>query len=146
MPRNNGMIHYIETSVILSLILEDQFYEKALSIWEKDGAKVTSILTEIEGITVLRRYFEKDSSKKLPANWLSSKEKKLEQALEEMYVINLDREIRDTLRWKKQISGLRSLDAIHLATAVFVQKGANLSNLQIHTFDDRLEAASKKLR
>ncbi len=50
------MVHYIETSIILSLLLEDEFYDQAIKIWNAKSEKVTSILTGIESIIVIRRF------------------------------------------------------------------------------------------
>ena len=68
------MVYYIETSIILSLLLEDELYDRAMEIWNTTGEKVTSILTGIESLIVVRRY-NKANQKKFGSKWLSIKEK-----------------------------------------------------------------------
>lgn len=64
----------LSTSIILSLVLEDKFHEKASKIWNQKNDIVCSILTSIEATIVLRRFY-KSNKNKLSSNWLSKNKK-----------------------------------------------------------------------
>jgi predicted nucleic acid-binding protein len=138
------MIQYFETSIILSLILEDEFHEKASKIWNQKNDVVCSILTAIEATIVLRRFYKSNKSK-LTSNWLSKNEKRLNEILSECSVVKIDDSILSIVELKKEISDCRSLDAIHIATAIFLKDKFNDSNLQFYSFDNRVKEVAKKL-
>ncbi len=138
------MIQYFETSIILSLILEDEFHEKASKIWNQKNDVICSILTSIEATIVLRRFYKSKKSK-LTSNWLSKNEKRLNEILSECSLVKIDDSILSIVELKKEISDCRSLDAIHIATAIFLKDKFNDSNLQFYSFDKRVKEVAKKL-
>ncbi|MGV3667744.1 MAG: PIN domain-containing protein, partial [Leptospira bouyouniensis] len=121
------MIYYIETSIILSIILGDPFNEKAVKIWNAPSEKVSSILTLIEATIVLRRFF-KSNKKNLSAQWLSKHEKLLKEFLSECSLMKIDENIQSIIELKKEIADCRSLDGIHVATAIFLKDVMHSSN------------------
>jgi predicted nucleic acid-binding protein len=134
----------VETSIILSLILEDEFHEKASKIWNQKNDVICSILTSIEATIVLRRFYKSNKSK-LTSNWLSKNEKRLNEILSECSLVKIDDSILSILELKKEISDCKSLDAIHIATAIFLKDKFNDSNLQFYSFDKRVKEVAKKL-
>ncbi|EMY76027.1 PIN domain protein [Leptospira weilii serovar Ranarum str. ICFT] len=138
------MVQYIETSVILSLVFEDNFYDKAAFIWNKPAEKTSSILTSIEGLIVLRRYF-KNQRKSLPSNWISKQEKKLKELLSECNLVRVDERIESIITIKKDISDCRSLDGIHVATAIYLKEIFRLPNFIFNSFDNRVIKVAEKL-
>ncbi len=138
------MIQYFETSIILSLILEDEFHEKASKIWNQKIDVICSILTSIEATIVLRRFYKSNKSK-LTSNWLSKNEKRLNEILSEYSLVKIDDSILSIVELKKEISDCKSLDAIHIATAIFLKDKFNDSNLQFYSFDKRVKEVAKKL-
>jgi hypothetical protein len=138
------MIQYIESSLILSLILEDEFHEKASIIWNQKHENVSSILTSIETIIVVRRFFKLIKSK-FPQNWLSKNEKKLRELFAECSLVKIDESILSILELKKKdISECRSLDAIHIATAIFLKDYFKDSNMLFYSFYKRVNEIAKK--
>jgi predicted nucleic acid-binding protein len=138
------MIQYFETSIILSLILEDEFHAKASKIWNQKNDVFCSILTAVEARIVLRRFYKSNKSK-LTSNWLSKNEKKLNEILSECSLVKIDESILSIVEIKKEISDCRSLDAIHIATAIFLKDKFNDSSFQFYSFDNRVKEVAKKL-
>lgn len=138
------MVQYFETSIILSLILEDEFHEKASKIWNQKNDVVCSILTAIEANIVLRRFYKSNKSK-LTSNWLSKNEKRLKELLSECSIVKIDQSILSIVELKKEISDCRSLDAIHIATAIFLKDKLNAANLEFYSFDNRVKEVAKKI-
>ncbi|PKA06466.1 PIN domain-containing protein [Leptospira harrisiae] len=137
------MIYYIETSIILSIILGDHFNDKAVKIWNASSEKVSSILTLIEATIVLRRFF-KNNKKNLSSQWLSKNEKLLKELLSECSLMKIDENIQSIIELKKEIADCRSLDGIHVATAIFLKDVMHSSNFAFHSFDNRVNEVATK--
>lgn len=137
------MVCYIETSIILSLLLEDEFYDEAVKIWNSPNEKVTSILTGIESLIVIRRYY-KANTKRLNSKWLSVQEKKIKEMLSECNLLNIGEDVQKIIELKKEIADCRSLDAIHLATAIYFKNQLKVSKMSLYSFDKRVNSIAKK--
>ena len=137
------MVCYIETSIILSLLLEDEFFDEAVKIWNSPNEKVTSILTGIECIIVIRRYY-KTYSKKLTSKWLSIQEKKIKEMLSECNLLNIGEDVQKIIELKREIADCRSLDAIHLATAIYFKNQLGVSKMSLYSFDKRVTSVAEK--
>lgn len=137
------MIYYIETSIILSIILGDPFNDKAVNIWNSPSEKVSSILTLIEATIVLRRFF-KNNKKNLSSQWLSKHEKLLKELLSECSLMKIDENIQSVIELKKEIADCRSLDGIHVATAIYLKDVMHSSNFAFYSFDNRVNEVAGK--
>lgn len=137
------MVCYIETSIILSLLLEDEFYDEAVKIWNSPNEKVTSILTGIESLIVIRRYY-KANTKRLNSKWLSVQEKKIKEMLSECNLLNIGEDIQKIIELKKEIAECRSLDAIHVATAIYFKDQVGVSRISFYSFDKRVNSVCEK--
>lgn len=137
------MVHYIETSIILSLLLEDEFYDEATKIWNAKSEKVTSILTGIESIIVIRRFY-KANSKSLTSKWVSTQEKRIKEMLSECNLLSIGEDIQKIIELKKEIADCRSLDAIHVASAIYFKDQVGVSRISFHSFDKRVMAVALK--
>jgi predicted nucleic acid-binding protein len=80
----------------------------------------------------------------LPPNWLSKNEKKLKELLSECSLVKIDESILSILELKKDISECRSLDAIHIATAIFLKNYLKDSQLLFYSFDKRDNEVAKR--
>ena len=67
---------YIDTSFLLSILFEDQNYEKSIDCWNELGKKFSSILLEIESRINIYRYFTTQDKEKV---WYQEKEKELQE-------------------------------------------------------------------
>lgn len=137
------MINYIETSIILSIILGDHFHDKAIKIWNTPSEKVSSILTLIEATIVIRRFY-KNQKKSLSSKWLSKQEKQLKELISECNLMKIDQSIQSIVEIKKEIADCRSLDGIHVATAIFLKDTMHSSNFAFYSFDKRINEVAGK--
>ncbi|MCG6170095.1 PIN domain-containing protein [Leptospira sp. FAT2] len=111
------MIVYIDSSVLLSIIFQEPTLDKSISIWKATELRVSSILLEAEcKISIKRAYFH--NKKKLGTGWKERKLTELDKLLEEINLKNLDSSTMENLNNEDLLSGCRTLDALHLSTAI----------------------------
>lgn len=123
---------YLDTSALVKLIQHEQESE-ALADWLDERHElrwVTSVLTEVELPRALIRTGQFDGIAAVPA------------LLGRLDRFEIDRVVRDTAA-AYQDSSLRSLDAIHLATASVAATVAALT--AVVTYDNRLAASAAEL-
>jgi predicted nucleic acid-binding protein len=135
------MIIYIDSSALLSIILRENDHEKAEKIWLNSDLRLSSILLEAECKITLRRIC---NQKKLGKSWIVKKLEELTLLLEEVNLSNIDRTIIEIIDLKTVLSECRSLDAIHLATAIEFQKNIK-EKIGIFSFDKDFISLGKKL-
>lgn len=82
---------------------------------------MTSILLEAETVTVLRRV-AKEARLKPTAPLIRARLAALDDWLGAMVVRDIDREVLDLLRSTASLADCRSLDALHLATALLFRQ------------------------
>ena len=137
------MATYIDSSFLLSILLEQNESLKAIKIWKNDDVRVSSILLQAECIITLRRISD-IQKKTLPDNWLEEKEVELKNLLQEVTIKIFDKSILDIIDLKKSLSGCRTLDAIHLASAMEFKDNFG-GNFFICSYDINMRDISKKI-
>ena len=85
-------------------------------MWDEHPRRVSSILLEAECRTVLRRAVM--SGVKLPRGWLARQEATLSQWLDAVTLRIVDQGIVERLALEPTLGACRTLDALHLATAL----------------------------
>lgn len=130
---------YFDSSVLLSLLLGDAHASRAEQLWHTETDRVSSTLLAIECLTVLRRIPATTSS----AGQRCELEANLRDALDEVTIKPLDESVVDALQSTPELGQCRSLDAAHLATALYYRAAA--PNLAFCTFDDRMAAVASRL-
>jgi predicted nucleic acid-binding protein len=137
------MISYIDSSVILSIIFQEATLENSIEIWKKSEIRVSSILLEAEcKISIKRTYFH--NKKKLGQLWKERKLFELEKLFEEINLKNVDSATIENLNKEDALSGCRTLDALHLSTAIEIQKELG-EDLFIFSYDKELNKVAKQL-
>lgn len=134
---------YFDSSVLLSILKNDSRATEGASLWVQHQNRVGSILLKAECLIVLRRaafQFEK----KLPAGWLREREDKLQTYLEEMELKLIDDPVIDIIKNEKKLSSLKTLDALHLASALFFKK-AFPESFYLCTFDKQMAEIANKI-
>jgi predicted nucleic acid-binding protein len=131
------MIAYFDSSVLLAILFNEERQDEAYSYWSNATTKVSSILLKIETIISLRRMYERNKQK-LDSNWLSEKTKELDEYLTEINYRIIDEEIEQFIYLKKELSKCRSLDAIHIATALMYRENNRNENIQLYSFDNAM--------
>jgi predicted nucleic acid-binding protein len=144
------MISYFDSSLLLSILFDEKRQSEAVSLWKTSTDKVSSILLRIETVVSLRRFYENNKhrltpSPKLPraggtmcspdASWLAVKTSELSAFLDEVTFLNIDKTIDATIYNTANLAKCRTLDAIHIATALDIRKSNNGNNINLYTFD-----------
>ncbi|MCW7471815.1 PIN domain-containing protein [Leptospira kanakyensis] len=115
------MALYIDTSFLLNIVYSEKGFEKNLEILNKSNNLFSSILIEIESYRSLNFTFNQNK-KYLDNNWYQDTHNFIEKLISNINLKNLDSEIKNEFKKHKNISELKSLDAIHLSTALYVKK------------------------
>jgi predicted nucleic acid-binding protein len=127
------MLSYFDSSLLLSILLNEQRQDEAYLLWENSEIKVSSILLRIETIVTLRRIFEQNKSK-FDDNWLERKTKELEEYLNEINYLIIDDRIEKIIHSRKELSECRALDAIHISTALEYKEIIE-EDINLYTYD-----------
>jgi predicted nucleic acid-binding protein len=131
---------YFDSSVVLSLLLGDQHAARAHDLWHAELDRVSSVLLEIECRTVLRRL----PAPRLPETQRRIAEQRLTLALEEVTIKPVGDDIVAVVRDTQSLGGCRTLDAVHLATALYFRAAAD-ADLWVHTFDLSMAELARRL-
>ena len=137
------MALYIDSSFLLAILLEKKKERSYIRAWKKIRPRVASISLEAECVVTLRRT-HRHSSRHLPSDWLQRKEAQLKELLAEVSLRTVDRAIIRQIRTKKDLCECRTLDALHLATALEFKKNSDES-IAIGTLDQEMRKLSEKL-
>lgn len=137
------MIVYIDSSVILSILFQEKNLDNSKEIWKSSETRVSSILLEAEcRISIKRTYFH--NKKKLTSSWKDKKLKELESLLEEINFKNIDSATLEIVAKEDILSGCRTLDALHLATAIEFQNEFG-EDLHIFSYDKEFKKVAHEL-
>jgi predicted nucleic acid-binding protein len=139
------MVSYFDSSVLLTILFEEPRRDEAYSYWLKSTIKVSSILLRIETVISLRRMYEYNK-KKFNGSWLTEKTKEIEEYLNEVNYRIIDEEIEKTIYLQKELSQCRSLDAIHLATALKYRENNNDENINLYSFDTTMHNLARNYK
>lgn len=133
-------LSYLDSSVLLSLIFKDSNQNLAKKIFTTHQW-VSSKLLSFECTNVLIR---ESVSKKNGDKLLGSSLKVLSKLIEGINIIPIDDNVLGKLASDRRISKGRTLDSIHIASALLIQDNYE-GKLKIATFDKRLAELAKEL-
>jgi predicted nucleic acid-binding protein len=128
------MIVYFDSSVLLTILLNEERYGEACSMWDGADFCLSSFLLRIETCVSLRRV-HKVSAHKNNIFWLSQKTDELYGMLKDIHYKPIDNEIELIINQNEKLSICKSLDAIHLATALYFKKNCREQNIILCSFD-----------
>jgi len=137
------MVIYIDSSFLLSILFNEKAFEISKKIWMDYNYKVSSLLLESECIVTLRRFY-KNNKPNLEKKWLSIKEEELSNLLDEVNIRIFDEDILAYIKLKQDLSNCRTLDAIHLATALEFKDNLG-TDISICTYDQKMRKTAHKL-
>ena len=138
------MIAYFDSSVLLTILLNQERYEDARSLWENSDFCLSSFLLRIETNISLRRT-HKISEHKDDESWLSQKINNLNKILNDIHCKPIDSSIEQIIIKNKYLENCKSLDAIHLATALYFNKKSRENNVVLCSFDNKMLTVAKEL-
>jgi predicted nucleic acid-binding protein len=128
------ILSYFDASIVLAILLDENKKREAFDFWQNSTIRISSVLLKIETIVSLRRTYENNKSK-LDDNWLTVKTKLLDEYLNEVNYRIVGSKIEREIYLKKGLAKCRSLDAIHIATALKFREMNNGKDVFIYTFD-----------
>ena len=137
------MIVYLDSSVVLSLLFEESTVSNSIEIWKKSEIRVSSILLETECKIIIKRTYA-HNKKKLDKFWKEKKLSELDRLLEEINLKNIDSTTIENIDKEDILSECRTLDALHLSTAIELQKELG-ENLFIFSYDKEFNKVAKQL-
>ncbi|MDR3247737.1 MAG: PIN domain-containing protein [Treponema sp.] len=128
------ILSYFDSSIVLAILMEESKKVEAYEYWKKSQLRVSSILLRIETIISLRRTYEHNKSI-LDENWLLEKAKILDEYLNEVNYRVVSKTIEREIYLRKELSKCRSLDAIHIATALKFREINDEDDIYLYSFD-----------
>ena len=137
-------LSYIDSSFLLAILLDQEKQATAQEYWQ-NSIRVSSILLKIETIIVLRRTYETNKNH-LDDDWLEKKTKVLDEYLNEVNFMIIDNNIERKIHNTRDLARCRSLDAIHLATAIQFREINNNEKTNLYTFDKTMHNLAKQYR
>ena len=82
----------------------------------------------------------------LDSSWLTKKTLELEEYLQEINFRIVDEDIEKLIFLKKELAKCKTLDAIHIATAIEMSKIVSSSDFYLYTFDREMAKLAKMLK
>jgi len=135
------MISYFDTSVLLAILLDQDKQEEAFGYWQ-NSTRVSSILLRIESVIALRRTYENNKNN-LPNDWLNKKIKIMDEYLATVNYLLVNEKIERTVYSQNELAQCRSLDAIHIATALQFREISNNEAMNLYTFDKTMHGLAE---
>jgi predicted nucleic acid-binding protein len=139
------ILSYFDASIVLAILLDENKKREAFGFWQDSTIRISSVLLKIETIVSLRRTYENNKSK-LDDNWLTEKAKLLDEYLNEVNYRIVGSKIEREIYLKKDLAKCRSLDAIHIATALKFREMNNGKDVVIYTFDKTMHELAEHYR
>lgn len=109
------MIYYFDTSFILSFIFKEISEEEFLKYFDDSNYKASSILLDLEVNLNLKRYIK---LKRLKSTEIQKMMESSKEILDSINLLNLNEEIIENIKNNEIFIKSKSLDAIHLSTAL----------------------------
>jgi predicted nucleic acid-binding protein len=138
------MANYFDSSLLLTILLDEAKQKEAYNIWLSDEDRLSSVLLRIETDISIKRYY-KQNKHILSSNWLASKEIQLNKFLNEIHYKPIDENFAYYMAKNDIFAGCRSLDAIHIATAVHFKYNGRGEKIHFCSFDRNMLKVAKEL-
>lgn len=135
------MVGYIDSSFLLSILLEDSQYEQSFELWHTIDSRVSSRLLEIETFINIHKY---KMEKRKSEAWLTKVLALNSECLDEISLLSLDSKVTGVIHSNPLLIKCRSLDASHLATAILFQK-SHQHILKVFSYDKRMNDVAQAL-
>jgi predicted nucleic acid-binding protein len=134
---------YFDASAVIEVLLGQPRAAEAGRVWDEAGARVSSTLFEAECRTVVRRALAARTRTPRVVGPLEAT-RQLADRLDGITLQSVDRSVLDTLAAEPRLGACRTLDAVHLATALELR--ASLGRVvTVCTLDADMAAAARGL-
>jgi predicted nucleic acid-binding protein len=137
-------INYFDSSLLLTILMNEPQSEEAWAIWQSNKARVSSILLKFEANIVLRRNY-RNRMNKVNNAWLTSRLQNLNNFLSDIFCVDVTEALENsTYSNYDMLSKCKSLDAIHIATALDISEKYGRSEVCICSFDKNMLKTAKE--
>jgi len=99
--------------------------------------------SKIETNISLQRYY-KANAHYFDGTWLNKKEKILNDLLDDVFYKSIEEPFGNSIAKNKKLAGCKSLDAIHIATALYFRETAREQNIIFCSFDKNMLKIAKE--
>lgn len=138
------MVAYFDSSAVLSFLLQQKEGVEAAKIWMDHDARVSSLLLKAECHINLHRNAG-SLPKSAAKEWLQDRLVVLSGCLTEVNLKDVDASILEIINHELGLMECRTLDAIHLATALFFREKGD-EDFVLVTLDTRMRQTAAKLK
>jgi predicted nucleic acid-binding protein len=141
------MVRYFDSSFILSLLFAEHAGGSMDELWRSPARCLASNLLLIECVIAIRRVARsqpRSSGEAAGERWARSRLAALDRILTDFDLKVVDRSIEEIIRSTPVLAECRTLDAIHLATALHF-KPAVEGELEVVTLDRTMRSVARKL-
>jgi predicted nucleic acid-binding protein len=130
--------------MVLAILFDEKRKIEAYEYWRNSSIRVSSILLRIETVVSLRRTYEYYKNK-LNDTWLAEKSELLDEYLNEVNYRIIGTKVEREIYLKNELSRCRSLDAIHIATALKFRE-MNNADIVLYTLDRTMHELAEHYR
>ena len=136
-------VRYFDSSVILSELLEEKIHPLLIELWNGAEERLSSSLLKIECVVAIRRAALLQG---VAADdvWARERMDLLSGFLDALNFKAIDRSIEELIRLTPALADCRTLDAIHVATALHFKPYVE-GPLEIVTLDRRMKQLAEKM-
>jgi len=138
------MLHYFDSSFLISIVQKEPDSEYAFNIWQKCETRISSSLLKIEANIVLRRNYAQRKNK-ISRFLFEMQLADLHKLFEDLFFRKVDDVFEKSNVDYNLLCKCRSLDAIHLATALDISEKYGRSEICICSFDKNMLRVAKEL-
>ncbi|GBU25696.1 hypothetical protein R83H12_02351 [Fibrobacteria bacterium R8-3-H12] len=139
------LISYFDSSLLLSILLNEARSEEALAIWQNNRARVSSVLLKFEMNISLRRRI-KQQGNAFGDERLKTRLQKLDKFLSDIFYKDITENFESSASRNYDILfKCKSLDAIHIATALDISEKYGRSEICICSFDKNMLKIAREL-
>jgi len=133
---------YYDSSLLLAAVLGQTDAVRFADAWDNEDNRLSSILLKAECITALRRAGLAQGSSPT-SRWTRERVAALDEYFDTVTFKFVDASVEEIVRREHLLAGCRTLDAIHLATALHFQ--SHLADpLRICSLDHRFRQVAAK--
>ncbi len=136
-------VRYFDSSVILSELLAEKIHPLLDELWNGAEERLSSSLLRIECVTAIRRaaLLQRVVA---DAGWVHERLDVLSGFLDSLNFKAIDGSIEEVIRLTPALANCRTLDAIHVATALHFKPYVE-GPLEVVTLDRRMKQLAEKM-
>jgi predicted nucleic acid-binding protein len=138
------VIAYFDSSAVLAFLLQQPEGEATRDLWVEKPNRVSSALLKAECLVNLRR-----NAARIPSGqsrtWLRERLALLATCMEDITLSDIDGSILSVLESEERLADCRTLDALHLATALRFSAKAD-EGFVVVSLDERMRQIARKLK